>query len=313
MEKVLKRLYVNPSIKTSFSGLSTFERGFKKNKKSKKRYTHKVIKKALEKVDAYTLHRPARKNFIRRRIFIPCLADQYVADLIDISKFASKNDKKKFLLTCMDGFSRFAYVIPIPNKTGDSVLSALTSIFSKVTPRRLQTDQGSEFLCKKVQDYLKGLNIKHFFTGSEVKASLIERFHRTLMQRLARYMTHKGTKRFVDVLPQIVSDYNGTWHSSIKMCPRDVNKSNQVQVFLNLYDKKEIKQGKPPLKIGDVVLISKYKNPFDKGYAQSWKSEQFYVTGIKQTAPYTYELKDMNDQVIFGSFYLEELQKISHS
>lgn len=317
MEQVIKRLYVNPKIKTSFSGLPTFERGLKKSKKenskTKKPYKHKDIKNALHQVPAYILHKPARKHFTRRRVFIPCLANQFVADLVDIGKFASKNDKKKFLLTCMDGFSRFAYVIPIANKKGDSVLKALKSIFSRVTPKYLQTDQGCEFLCKKVQDYLKSIKIKHFFTGSEVKASLIERFHRTLMQRLSRYMTHKNTKRFVDVLPQIVSDYNATWHSSIKMCPRDVVKSNQVQVFLNLYGKHKINKSKAPLIVGDVVLISKYKNPFDKGYAQSWKPEQFCVTAVKQTTPYTYALQDMNKQPIFGSFYIEELQKVAHS
>jgi Integrase core domain len=309
MESRLKRSYVNPKVKTSFSGLSTFARG------CKGKYKLATIKKALGKIPAYVLHKPARKNFQRRRIFIPCVGNQFVADLVDISKFASKNDNKKFLLTCMDGFSRYAHVIPIKNKTGAIVWAALQLIFDKVVPKVLQTDQGQEFLCKKVQNGLRSLNIEHFYTGSEVKASLIERFHRTLMQRVSRYMTHKDTKRFVHILPNIVSDYNATFHSSIKMPPRDVNKSNEVQVFLNLYDKpqKQKYKSKPLLNVGDRVLISKYKNQFDKGYAQSWRSEEFRVIEIRKTSPITYSLEDMNNQSIFGSFYTEELQKIPHS
>ena len=62
-------------------------------------------------------------------------------------------------------------------------------------------------------------------------------------------------------------------------------------------------------KVGNRVRISRYKNIFAKGYAPNWSSEIFIVDKINDTVPYTYNLKDLNDEKIIGSFYDKELQK----
>ena len=62
-------------------------------------------------------------------------------------------------------------------------------------------------------------------------------------------------------------------------------------------------------KVGDRVRISKFKNIFAKGYAPNWCSEIFIVNKVNDTVPYTYNLKDLNDEEIIGSFYDKELQK----
>ena len=61
-------------------------------------------------------------------------------------------------------------------------------------------------------------------------------------------------------------------------------------------------------KVGDRFRISKFKNIFAKGYAPNWSSEIFIVDKINDTVPYTYNLKDLNDEEIIGSFYDKELQ-----
>ena len=61
--------------------------------------------------------------------------------------------------------------------------------------------------------------------------------------------------------------------------------------------------------VGDRVRISKFKNIFAKGYAPNWSSEIFIVDKINDTVPYMYNLKDLNDEKILGSFYDRELQK----
>ena len=61
-------------------------------------------------------------------------------------------------------------------------------------------------------------------------------------------------------------------------------------------------------KVGDRVRISKFKNIFAKGYTPNWSIEIFIVQKINYTVPYTYNLKDLNDEEITGSFYDKELQ-----
>ena len=267
----------------------------------------------LSKIPAYTLHKPVIKKYPRRRVEISKPKLQYIADLVDIQKYSSQNDGFKYLLTCIDGFSKVADVIPLKNKSGPIVANALAAIFKKRGhPKFFQTDQGTEFFNKHVAQMLKSFgDIKHFHTNSELKAVIVERFNQTIMRRLARYMTHNNSKRFIDDLNQIVENYNNTWHSSIKMSPNSVSLKNAKQVFQTLYPTR--KSPLPPkFKIGDRVLISSVKAIFEKGYAQNWKDEIFIVSKVFDTNPTTYNIKDLKGEPIYGIFYNQELQKISH-
>ena len=305
----IKRQYLNPKIKSSFSGLSSVL------KNSKNPISRQQVQPVLTSIPSYTLHKDARKRYPRRKVFIPGINNQFIMDLIDISKYKKENNNNTFLLAAIDGFSKRAHVIPIKQKSADCIICALKKVFRVLgNCKYLQTDRGQEFMNRKVQGYLKTLNIKHFFTGSELKAVIIERFNRTIMTRVARYMTHKKTKRFVDVLPNLVSNYNKSYHRSILMRPIDVSVDNQAQVYLNLYcrDKNLKLNRKPKFQVDDIVLISKNKMPFEKGYAQSWSEEKFRVKSVNYTNPITYTLVDMNNAQLFGGFYNEELQKITH-
>ena len=62
-------------------------------------------------------------------------------------------------------------------------------------------------------------------------------------------------------------------------------------------------------KVGDRVRISKSKNIFAKEYTPNWSKEIFIVDKINDTVPYTYNIKDLNDEEIIVSFYDRELQK----
>jgi hypothetical protein len=236
--------------------------------------------------------------------------------LIDIGKYSRSNKGNKFILTCIDGFTKIADAVLIKSKSGSHVAAALKQIFKKRgAPKYLQTDQGKEFFNKQVKDVLKSFPKfkRHFHTNSELKAVIVERFYQTIMRRLARYMTHKNTLNFSKALPVIVENYNNTWHSSIKMAPYRVSSKNEKQVYSTLYPEKNKTNPVPKFKIGDRVLISRVKAIFEKGYAQNWKNEIFVVTDVFNTNPSTYHIQDLKGNKIYGIFYNEELQKIKHS
>ena len=73
-------------------------------------------------------------------------------------------------------------------------------------------------------------HIRFFKTYSHIKASLAERFIRTLQSKLARYFDKTGQQKYIDVLQQTVQTYNKTTHSSTKFRPSDVNAENQALV-----------------------------------------------------------------------------------
>ena len=115
-------------------------------------------------------------------------------------------------------------------------------------------------------------------------------------------MTATSKNVFYDVLDDVVNEYNNTKHNTIKMKPIDVK--NNKRAYIDEHNEKSAKYN-----VGDRVRISKFKNIFAKGYTPNWSTEIFMVDKINDTVPYTYNIKDLNDEEIIGSFYHRELQK----
>ena len=134
------------------------------------------VKTWLQSKDTYTIHKPVCYNFRRNRVIVTEIDDQWQADLVDISSLARFNKGYKFLLTCIDVFSKFAWVVPLKNKMGESLVNGFQIILDTGrSPEKLQTDKGTEFLNRNFQSFLREKNINFFTTNSELKASVIAR------------------------------------------------------------------------------------------------------------------------------------------
>ena len=143
-------------------------------------------------------------------------------------------------------------------------------------------------------DWLSDNDIIMYSTYNEGKSVVAERFIRTLENKLYKHMTATGKNIYYDVLDDVVNKYNNTKHSTIKMKPVDVK--NNKRVYIDDHNENDSR-----FKLGDRVRISKFKNIFTK--------EIFIVDKTNNTVPYTYNLEDLNDEEIIGSFYDKELQK----
>ena len=100
---------------------------------------------------------------------------------------------------------------------------------------KVQVDNGTEFYNPTFKALLAKNNIKMYSTDSDVKASVVERFQRTIKEKMWRYFTANGTNRWIDILDDLILSYNDSYHRSIKCKPNQVNKSNEAQVYQNLY------------------------------------------------------------------------------
>lgn len=304
---VLHPLYYDPKHPSGYGGIHALYRAAKQRMKS---ITLKQVREWLKEQRTYTLHKPIRRKFVRRKTVVGGIDHQWQADLADMQSLMKYNSPYRYLLCVIDVFSKYAWVIPIKDKTGKTLVQSFSSILKTRYPKALQTDKGSEFKNKEFQHFLKKQDI-HFFTteNPETKASVVERFQRTLKSRMWKYFTHHQTRRFVDILPQLVNAYNHRHHRSIKMAPVDVNENNEAEVALHLYGQKRVPA---PLNVmlGDLVRINKTKRTFDKGYLPNWTTELFKVVRIHRTSPPTVKLTDLEDEPILGSFYVSEIQPI---
>ena len=260
--------------------------------------------------DVYTLHKPVHYRFPRRKTIVGGPNQQWQADLIDVSRLSRHKGGIKFLLTCMDVFSKKAWVVPLKDKTATSLVDALESIQHSL-PKKLQMDKGTEFLNGKFQQWLKAHKVHHFTMGNEViKASIIERFNRTLKFKLWRYFTRHDTMSYMTVLDSVVDVYNHTPHRSIGMAPNDVTSRNKASIWFLLYAD-PVSYKEPALHVGDTVRISKARRTFKKGYLPQWTEEIFTVVERKSTQPPTFVLADYSGEVLKGTFYPQELQKVT--
>lgn len=255
------------------------------------------------------LHRSVRKNFIRRRVIQKAIDDLWQADLVELQPYSDKNNGYRYLLTVIDTFSKFAWAIPLKTKTAVDTTTAMESILKgKRKCLNLQVDNGKEFYNKSFKALMYKYNINLYSTYSNLKASIIERWNRTLKGRMWKAFSLQGTYKWLPIINQLVMDYNNTIHSKIRMKPADVTKEFEKHLLSTVYSNMKI-AGKAKLKVDDLVRISKYKGIFEKSYTHNWSTEIFKIIKIQITNPVTYLLEDLNGEKIRGGFYEYEIQK----
>jgi hypothetical protein len=315
MSKIVQK-YFNPELPGSFLGVS----GFLKNNPEFK--NSKDLRKTLRSLPANTLHKPIRYKFPRNKIIVPGIDYQWQIDLIDLTNISGSNFNHKFILTCIDVFSKKAWAIALLNKSSASCKSAFEKILKDGRkPKYIYADSGNEFKGDFLE-YLKSLEIQIILTKSSKKASVVERFNRTLKEKMFRYFdyikynteTNLQKKRYIDVLDKFLYSYNNSIHRSIKMTPNEVNNKNEKQVFINLYgfdrDEGDDRYIKIKYKVGTYVRLIKNKTIFEKGYTAKWIDKTYIISKIIAKVPVVYELKDLNNNEIEGQYYTEELQRV---
>ena len=250
------------------------------------------------------LNKPVIKKFNKRKVYSQFKDNIWGVDLADMQPLSRKNKGIKYLLCTTDLYSKYAFVIPLKDKKGISTVNAFNKIIkqSKRKLNKIWIDQGGEFYNNVFKKWLSDNDIILYSTYNEGKSVVAERFVRTLKNKLNKHMTATGKSVYYDVSNDVVNKYNNTKHSTIKIKPIDVK--NNKRVYIDEHNEKDSR-----FKVGDRVRISKFKNIFAKGYTPNWSKEIFIVDKINDTVPYTYNLKDLNDEEIIGSFYDRELQK----
>ena len=249
------------------------------------------------------LRKTVIKKFEKRKVYLQFKDNIWGVDLADTQSLSRKNKGIKYILCAIDLYSKYAFVFPLKDKKGISIVNGFNKIIkqSNRKPNKIWVDHGGEFYNNVFKKWLSGNDIIMYSTFNEGKSVVAERFIKTLKNKLYKHMTAIGKNVYYNVLDDVVNKYNNTKYNSIKMKP--IHVKNNKRVYIDENNKKDSR-----FKVGDRVRISKFKNIFAKGYTPNWSTEIFVVDKINDTVPYTYNLKDLNDDDE-GSFYDRELQK----
>ena len=320
-ENYLKSIYYDAKHPAGFSSVGKIHLQVKKEALFS--ISKGQIEKWLSAQDLYTKHKTTRKVFKRRRVIVPRKFYQFDVDTANMTKFEKGNLGYKYFLIMIDILSRYVWTCGLKTLQGKEMVEALkTKLNQSHLPEKIRSDLGSEFVNVNVKRYLKGKKIEQFGTTNETKANFAEAAIKSIKLKLIKAMHHEKTDSWLKLLDDVTHNYNNSFHRSIGMSPYEALKTDDVLLWKAQYDPKPVQvkkeSKKPPrktsvykYKVGDKVKLSFLRYTFQRAYDQSWSDEIFYVASryMKESIP-QYTLKDFDNDLVTGSFYEAEMQKI---
>ena len=263
-EQLLKETYYNPkttgSIKHVFEQVRTY--GIK----------YIDVKQFISKQETSQLFKKQPKIKHYYPIMAEYKNEKLQIDIMDLSDISTTNKGYKYLLIAVDVYSRMAYAIPLKNKTTDIVFEAVKTIVDETKPSIIISDLGSEFINRKYKQLMKDNNIEIRYTqvGDHKGLAIVNRFIRTLREKINRYIEMYNTSTYIDVLPDMIHNYNNSFHSGIQKIPSNV-KVNDDDIS-NLFMEKILKASPEENKfnINDHVRYIINPRTFEKGTNAKW-------------------------------------------
>ena len=253
------------------------------------------------------VHKGIKKVKKYRKIYSDYKNQIWSLDIVDMQEFKNENNGYKYILNCIDLYTRYVWAIPMFDKSGKETANAIQNIITKAkaNPEKIWTDEGKEFLNKNVDTLRNKYNIKIYHTYGVAKAAIIERYNRTQKENMYKKFTKNGNHIWFNMIDDIVNLYNNKKHSAINY----LTPKNAYFNEIDLQKERETKdENKPKFKVNDRVRISYKRGVFDKGYLANWSYEIFKVSDVLNTNPITYKIKDFENEEIKGSFYATELK-----
>lgn len=312
VDDYLTKAYYTKSAPASYSSASKLWKHIKLDPEKPAKLNFKTLLRWYDLQDTHIIHKRPVRRFRREPIVVEYSDQQWDSDLITLNALKQHNDGYCYILGCIDLFSRYAWAVCLKTKSGNEMKAALQTIFSRGRKCEiLRSDRGAEYTNGVVRAYLRELGVKQIFAYNELHANYIERWNRTMENKLYKYFYEHQTLRYVDVLDDMVASYNATIHSTINMAPRDVTDANSREIYERVYMPivKGAASARPKHKfsVGDKVRLSYSVKPFQRGYAEQFSEELFEVTYVLPTNPPRYKLVDMMNDEITGSFYESEM------
>ena len=242
-------------------------------------------------------------------------------DLMDLSSYSKDNQGYKWILFFINAQTKYLRIRYMKSKGAEDVSTALRDILDGITDLKksshrvlIQCDEGSEFYNKKVKKVLQSFNsVMLYSTRSDHKAAFAESVIRTIRATLVRSMEDNGPN-WIEQINQIVHNYNGSYHSVIKMTPSEGERKFS-EALTNIIEHQEKSQiighAKSLYSVGDRVRLfaENKKNHFRKGTLRKWSAELFIVSSVRKLkTKYVYKLLDEHGEPVIGTFDANDLQ-----
>lgn len=237
---------------------------------------------------------PSQKRQSRRVTAPFGTVGSLMADLMDVSAYATRNNNNNFVLHIIDLYSRYLWSFPLKQKTAGPIAKHLRSVLDEVRRNyptvilSLSTDEGTEFQ-GAVTDVLKSFDVKHVASTAKNNQSPVERLNRTMWGYFRNYIRATGSSDFVRFLPQFVLNYNNRVHTATKRSPKQVyeEKLHPLRVVADISVNcdangectvTDLRKQTSQFGLGDIVRIANRPGRFDKrSMAFRWSENRYEI------------------------------------
>jgi hypothetical protein len=308
IDDYLASKYFDTKHPGSFSGINKFFHHLDKSRVNKQQ-----VSEWLARNETYSGYREIRRRFKRPVVIVSGKFSQIDSDVAHLAQYKTENRGYSYFVVCVDILTRVVMVEALKTTTGEEMLTVLKRMFKKHKPKTLRTDRGSEYIGKKVQNWLKRSSIKYMKTDHEVKANYAEIIIKNFKNKIIKSMFKRQSNQWIDLLQDIANSYNDTKHRSIGITPNEALAMDEAKLWRLNYLRKIKSPEKITFKfqIGDVVKISHLARKLQRHYDRKWSFENFIISErLRNQYIPMYVIKSWNNDPVLGKFYSNELQKV---
>lgn len=284
MEDLLKKLYYDTK-----TGFVSADKLYKKAKELDPKITHKIVKEFIKRQATAQINKEVKKS--RKTIYNPITGPigHYQLDLTDFPKYSNKNNGYRYILCMVEVNTKKAYVKPIKKKTQKEVSNALEELINEIKNDKhkitiIQSDSGKEFKNNFVKKLLDKEVIEQRFSvvGDKKAMGVVERFNRTLRNLITKYLVANNTTKWIDKLHDFVSNYNSTFHSSVKDIPNNIDEKKEIDIIVEKNNQLVEQTGnQPSVAVGDKVRLKLDKGTFKK-LGRNYSVEVYEVVKVNK-------------------------------
>ena len=246
---------------------------YRKSKPFNKKLTKDNVKNWLK---LQSTHQITTTKKIKKREYLKIYSNSHYAYNIDLTfmpKYKKQNNNYYVIFTAINVNSRYAYAYYAKDKSEESIIEMFNKWLKNcLIIESVTMDEGTEFTNKKIKKWFEDNDIETFFTSDSHKLAIINRFHRTLKDKLIKYFLSSDSTRWIDVIDEIIKNYNNTINSGIGFTPKQASKPMIQNYIINkkieesqgiekINDEDEVEH----LSINDKVRIRIKSDIFDKG------------------------------------------------
>ena len=205
---------------------------YKKAKITNKNITKSFVKEWLSKQSVFQ----ETKQETKKKIYLPIYSETPFAFQIDLTffpRYKKQNNEIYVLFTAININSRYAYAYYSKSKDTEAVLNMMKQ-FKKdaIEINSITTDEGTEFKNAVFLEYCKNQEIEIYFCKSDShKLGIVNRFHRTLKDKLLKHFNANDTFKWIGVIDDIIYNYNHTVNTGIGIAPYKVNNFIEGQII----------------------------------------------------------------------------------